>query len=99
MNMNESAMNPIKKYILVNRYSLIALLVASLLAFPGSAWSAKAPASTKRAAHSKKALASELYRMSGLQTERRIVRKTKLPTLMFTDADFLRSLGFGHGRP
>ncbi len=96
MNMNESAMNPIKKYILVNRFSLIALLLATLLAFPGSTWSAQAPTSTKRAAQSKKALALELYRMSGLQKERRILSKMKLPALMFADSDFLRSLGFGN---
>ena len=94
--MNESAMNPIKKYIPVKRISLIALLMAILLAFPGSVWSAQAPTSTKRAAQSKKALALELYRMSGLQKERRIVSKTRMATAAFTDSDFLRSLGFGN---
>lgn len=95
-NMNESAMNPIKKYIPMKSLSLIALLVAALLAFPGSAWSAQAPTSAKRAAQSKKALALELYRTSGLQTERRILLKMKVPTATFTDPDLLRSLGFSN---
>ena len=94
--MNESAMNPIKKYIPMNRLSWIALLVAALLAFPGSAWSAQAPTSAKRVAQSKKALALELYRVSGLQTERRILSRMKVPTSIFTDPDLLRSLGFGN---
>ena len=94
--MNENAMNPIKKYISMKRLSLIALLVATLLAFPGSVWSAKAPTSAKRAALSKKALALELYRVSGLQTERRILARMKVPTSTFTNPDLLRSLGFGN---